>query len=100
MTKHRQYDEMENVLSGVVEVIGEERLLEHMIMNMDVEGRQELASELLDVDPFRSGETTKEWAQLITDQLSDLTERDTEKADSVKMSLIWQIAGGHDGCQI
>ena len=100
MPKRRQYDEMENVLAGVVEAIGEERLLEHMVGNMSVEERQEFASELLDVDPFRTTESIRLWILPIIEQLKFLCERDSEKADSIKMNLIWQIAGGQDGGEV
>jgi len=97
MPKRRQYDEMENVLAGVVEVIGEERLLEHMLMNLSVEERQDLASELLGVDPFRTNEASEAWSGLIIEQLEDLENRDSEMADSVKMNLIWRVAGLSQG---
>jgi len=101
MAKHRRdHDEYELMVESMIEVLGEERLLEHLITKMDARERQELVSELLDADPFGSIETTEAWAELIIDQLEALDERDPEKADSIKMSLIWQISGGQNGRKV
>jgi len=95
--RNRNRNESDEMMGQVIEAMDEERVLEYIIAGMSTEERSELASELLDGDPFKSTESSKAWAQVIIDQLDQLTERDSEKADWVKMNLIWQIAGGQDG---
>ena len=95
--RKRKYDEFSEMVTNIIEVLGEERLLEHLIENMSVEARAELIEELH--RPRRSEEeeieSIKEYVEgKIQKVASDWSERDEKE---LRLQIITHIASHPNG---
>jgi len=104
--KHdRQYDEMERVASDVIEAVGHERLLEHILCEMDPKDRQELGLELNDTlfPDLRESDRRDAVLESIMNRLDEWyqnvqSEDSIKEFNQFKLKLIWSISEvGLDG---
>jgi len=94
--KHK-YDEFSEMVTNMIEVLGEERLLEHLIENMDDEARADLIEELHSTRRSEEEEieSIKEYVEgKIQKVASDWSERDEKE---LRLQIITHIASHPNG---
>ena len=85
-------DPMERTLAGVVEAIGEDTLLEHIIENMDREERNSFALEIMS-NGTRGDLHNDDWVDSIVSNIKDIGRHDKDQADYIQMRLIHKVSG-------
>jgi len=98
----RQYEELENMVASIIEVVGEDRIMEHIICNMDSDDRREFVAELVEAQEghlikLNRLDLQEEYEEEIIDNLARLHQDDIEAYESMRMRLIWKLAGGSNG---
>lgn len=94
----RQYEELEHITAGIIEAVGEDRLLEHIVQNMDKEERRELGEELRSTKMDLANQEQRErYMRTVVADLSHLSHMHNEEtADDFRMGLIWAMAKGRN----
>ncbi len=98
----RQFEELDSIVASIIEVVGEDRIMEHMICNMDSDERREFVAELVDSERgqiinLNRLDLQESYEEEIIDNLARLRQDDIEAYESMRMRLIWKLAGGKDG---
>ena len=102
MKNRREFSEAEDMVAGIVEAIGSERLIEHIIMEMDERERREFVAELVDAQrgqliKLNSLDLQEEYEEEIVNNLARLQMDDKEHFEAMRIRLIWKLAGGSNG---
>jgi len=98
----RQFEELDSMVASIIEVVGEYRIIEHIICNMESDERREFVAELVEAQrghliKLNRLDLQEEYEDEIIGNLARLQMDDIEAYETMRMRLIWKLAGGSNG---